>query len=153
MQSEAECGNPNTNDWSFGEHQFDLAVKWFKAGAGSNIIWNLVLDETGLSTGNWHQCSPVVVNSKTGEITYTPYYYCYKHFSHFVQPGAHRVVSQSSWNDQLVFLNPDGQVVIVLANTDKVDHPVALNIDQKQSDVVTLPAHSFNTFTLPAMVH
>ena len=154
MQSEAECGNPNTNDWAFGEKQFGLAVKWFEAGAGSNIIWNLVLDETGLSTAGWHQCSPVVVNSKTGDITYTPYYYCYKHFSHFIQPGAHRVASQSSgWGNQLAFLNPDGTVVLVVANTAKVDYQLAFNIDGKQSEVITLPAHSFNTFTLPAAAH
>src|SRR5207302_7192689 len=50
MQSETECGKPNTNDWAFGEKQYGLAKKWFAAGPSSNIIWNLVLDETGLST-------------------------------------------------------------------------------------------------------
>lgn len=148
MQSEAECGSTNSNDWAFGEKQFGLAEKWFRAGAGSNIIWNLVLDETGVSTAGWHQCSPVVVDSRTKAVTYTPFYYCYKHFSHFVQVGAHLVASESSWRDQVAFVNPDGGVVVVVANMSKTNQPVALNIDGRQSEVVTLPAHSFNTFTL-----
>ena len=47
MQSEAECGSTNSNDWAFAEHQYQLAHKWFGAGAGSNMIWNLVLTKNG----------------------------------------------------------------------------------------------------------
>jgi len=148
MQTEAECGERNTNDWVFGEKQFRLAKKWFGAGASSNIIWNLVLDETGLSTANWAQCSPIVVNSKTNAVTYTPYYYCYKHFSYFVQPGAHVAATQSSWGDEVSFVNPDGQVVVVMGNTGDTDMPVNLYIDGKHAGPVTLPRHSFNTFTV-----
>ena len=148
MQTEAECGKPNTNDWAFGEKQFGLARKWFAAGASANIIWNLVLDETGLSTGNWPQCSPVVVDAHTGKITYTPYFYCYKHFSSFVQPGAHVAATESNWGDRVAFVNPDGEVVVVIGNTAATDQPVRLNIDGAETDAVLLPAHSFNTFTL-----
>ena len=150
MQSEAECGKPNTNDWAFGEKQYQLAKKWFGAGAGSNIIWNLVLDETGLSTGNWPQCSPVVVDSRTGKVVYTPYFYCYKHFSYFVKPGAHVAATESTWGDRMAFVNPDGEVVVVMNNTAATDQPVRLNIDGRESGPVVLPSHSFNTFTLAA---
>ena len=148
MQSEAECGRPNTNDWAFGEKQFGLARKWFAAGAGSNMVWNLVLDETGLSTGNWPQCSPVVVDSREKKVVYTPYFYCYKHFSHFVQPGARVAATESNWNDRVAFVNPDGEVVMVMANTGAKDQPVRLNVDGRESDLAVLPAHSFSTFTL-----
>jgi glucosylceramidase len=148
MQSEAECGSSNSNDWHFGEVQFQLAKKWFGLGASSNIIWNLVLDETGYSTAHWAQCSPIVVNSKTKEVTYTPYYYCYKHFSYFVTPGAHLLTTQSTWGDQLAFVNPDGQVVVVMANSSNVDLPVTLIINGMQAGPVILPSHSFNTFTV-----
>lgn len=148
MQSEAECGKTNSNDWAFGEYQYQLAKKWFGAGASVNTIWNLVLDETGLSTADWAQCSPVVVDTKNKKVIYTPYYYCYKHFSYFVQPGAHVLESQSTWNDRVAFVNPDGEVVVVLDNSANKDFPVALNIDGRQSEVITVPAHSFSTFTL-----
>ena len=150
MQSEAECGDKNTNDWAFGQKQFGLALKWFGAGASSNIVWNLVLDETGHSTANWPQCSPVVVDSHTGKVTYTPFYYCYKHFSYFVEPGAHRIPTESVWGDKIAFVNPDGEVVVVMANSANEALPVRLCVDGRESEAVTLPAHSFNTFTLAA---
>jgi len=150
MQSEAECGKTNSNDWEFGEHQFELARKWFGAGASSNIIWNLVLDETGLSTAHWPQCSPIVVDSQTKKVTYTPYYYCYKHFSYFVQPGAHIIATAGTANDRVAFVNPDGEVVLVLENSQGADRPVTLNVDGMEAGPVVLPAHSFNTFTLAA---
>lgn len=147
MQSEAECGKTNSNDWHFGEYQFQLAKKWFRAGASSNMIWNMVLDETGRSTANWAQCSPIVVNSTTKEVTYTPYYYCYKHFSYFVEPGAHLAATESTWSDEVAFVNPDGNVVLVMANSGDADLPVTLDIDGRQAGPVVLPAHSFDTFT------
>ena len=152
MQSEAECGGTNSNDWAFGEKQFQLAEKWFGVGAGSNIIWNMVLDETGHSTANWAQCSPIVVDSKTKAVTYTPYYYCYKHFSYFVKPGAHMVATETAWMDQgrhqVSFVNPDGEVVVVMSNQAADPKAVTLTIDGKQAGPVVLPGHSFNTFTL-----
>jgi len=147
MQSEAECGSRNSNDWQFGEFQFQLAKKWFSLGASSNIIWNLVLDETGYSTAHWAQCSPIVVNSVTRAVTYTPYYYCYKHFSYFVMPRARLLKTESTWGDQVAFVNPGGQVVLVMANSASTDLPVTLYINGSQAGPVTLPAHSFNTFT------
>jgi glucosylceramidase len=151
MQTEAECGN-HENNWTFAEYQYGLALKWFNSGAGSNIIWNLVLDETGLSTGGWAQCSPVVVNSTTGQVTYTPYFHLYKHFSHFIESGAHLTSSYGSWDDRLAFTNPDGSVVVVLANRTSAAVPVTLNIDGNRSAPITIPAHSFNTFSSPAPV-
>jgi glucosylceramidase len=152
MQTEAECGG-HENDWKFAEYQYSLALKWFNAGARSNIVWNLVLDETGLSTGGWAQCSPVVVDTKNRKVIYTPYFYLYKHFSHYIQPGAHFVATQGTWGDRMAFKNPDGSVVLVVANRANDDLPVTLNVDGKRTTAVTLPAHSFNTFVSPAEKH
>jgi glucosylceramidase len=150
MQSEAECGGTNSNDWAFGVRQFQLAKKWFGAGASSNIIWNMVLDETGHSTAGWAQCSPIVVDSRTGKVTYTPYYYCYKHFSYFVEPGAHIAATAGTKVDRVAFVNPGGEVVLVMENPAASDLPVTLNIDGIQAGPVVLPARSFSTFTLAA---
>lgn len=149
MQTEAECGN-HENNWTFAEYQYGLARKWFGSGASSNILWNLVLDETGLSTGGWAQCSPVVVNSTNGQVTYTPFFHFYKHFSHFIQPGAHIATSFGSWADRVVFVNPDGSVAVVVANRTNSSAKLTLNIDGKRTAPITIPARSFNTFTSPA---
>jgi len=149
IQTEAECGNKE-NDWTFAEYQWGLAMKWFAAGVRANTVWNLVLDETGLSTGGWAQCSPVVVDSKTAQVTFTPYFYLYKHFSHFIEPGAHLAGAAGTWEDRIAFTNPDGGVVVVVVNRSDKDQPLTLNVDGRLSAPVTIPAKSFNTFTLPA---
>lgn len=150
MQTEAECGN-HENDWKFAEYQFGLAMKWFEAGARSNMIWNLVLDETGMSTGGWAQCSPVVIDTKARKVIHTPYFHLYQHFSRFVEPGAHLLATvpekHAAWGDKLAFVNPDGGVVIVVANRSDQEHPLALNIDGRRGAIVRIPARSFNTFT------
>lgn len=149
MQTEAECGN-HENNWGFAEYQFGLAMKWFAAGTSSNMIWNIVLDETGLSTGGWAQCSPVVIDTKKREIIRTPYYHLYQHFSHYIEPGAHLVATEGEWGDRLAFTNPDGSVVVVVANRSDNDYPVTLNIDGRRTDRITIPARSFNTFVSAA---
>lgn len=149
MQTEAECGN-RENNWTFAEYQWGLAAKWFGAGVSANIVWNLVLDQTGLSTGGWAQCSPVVVNSTTAQVTYTPYFYLYKHFSHYIEPGAHLAASAGTWVDQMAFTNPDGSVVIVVANRSDKETPLTLHIDGRRTAPVAIPARSFNTFVMPA---
>lgn len=125
-------------------------MKWFGAGASSNMIWNLVLDETGLSTGGWAQCSPVVIDTKKRTVIHTPYFYLYQHFSHFIEPGAHLARVAGDWGDKLAFVNPDGSVVIVVANRSDKDHPLTLNIDGRRTGLLTIPAKSFNTFIADA---
>jgi hypothetical protein len=83
-------------------------------------------------------------------VTYTPYFYLYKHFSHYIEPGAHLSTSYGTWGDQLAFTNPDGSVVIVVANRSDKDLPLTLNIDGRRTAPVTIPARSFNTFVMPA---
>jgi glucosylceramidase len=110
------------------------------------MIWNLVLDETGHSTAGWAQNSPVVIDTKKREVIRTPYFHLYQHFSHFIEPGAHVVATEGAWGDKLAFVNPDGSVVIVVANRSDNDYPVTFNIDGKRTDRVMVPARSFNTF-------
>ncbi len=149
MQTENECGKTNTNDWPFAIHQFNRAQTWFEAGANSSMIWNLVLDETGLSTAGWAQCSPIVIDQATKKVRYTPYYYCYRHFSSFVKPGAHRISITGSWTARLAFENPDGEIIIVTQNSTAADLSITLSVDGRTIRP-TLPAQSFSTFSFPA---
>ena len=86
----------------------------------------------------------------TAQVTFTPYFYLYKHLSHFVEPGARLAASAGTWDDRIAFKNPDGGVVVVVVNRSDKDQPVTLQIDARRSAPVTIPAKSFNTFTLPA---
>ena len=50
-----------------------------------------------------------------GQITKTPAYYVFRHFSQFVVPGAKRVDATGS--DSIAFKNPDGSIVAVIYNS------------------------------------
>jgi glucosylceramidase len=147
MQTEAECGKTNTNDWVFAQNRFAQVVTYLNSGAESFMIWNLVLDETGLSTARWAQCSPIVVNQSTHEVTYTPYFYAFEHFSSFVKPGSVRVEVASGKRPCEAFVTPDGRVVVVAENTAPTTAAVVLVIAGHRFPT-NLPADSFNTFVL-----
>jgi len=144
MQSETVCGD-HQNDWVYAESQFDLIKTYLEAGVSSYMLWNMVLDETGRSTANWNQCSPVVVNKHTRTITYTPQYYVFKHFSYYVQPGAHLLTLAGNYGDKVAFVNPNGDTILVLKNKSSQDLSVSINFAGEEINP-TLPAHSFNTF-------
>jgi glucosylceramidase len=87
-----------------------------KVGVTSYNAWNMVLDKKGLgidTTRDWKQNALLVADS--GQITQTPTYYVFRHFSQFVDPGAK--VVKSSANDAIAFKNPDNTIVLVMYNS------------------------------------
>jgi glucosylceramidase len=144
MQTETECGN-HENDWTYGEYTWGLMKLYLDRWANSYMQWNMVLDETGLSTGNWAQCSPIVVNKSTKVVTYNSQFYAFKHFTYYVKPNAYRVYSGGNYGDKIAFKNPDGENVLVVRNNSANDLAVAINFNGRKIKP-TIPAHSFNTF-------
>ena len=153
MQTETQCGN-HENDWTYGEGQFRLILQYFRAGVGSYMLWNMVLDENGSnwtpdpSGQGWQQNSPVVIDTAAKTVTYNPQFYAFKHFSFFVQPGAVRVRTGGGLSDKIAFRNPDGTVVLVAQNSGDRARRVRIDFGG-QTARATLAAHSWNTFTLP----
>ena len=122
-------------------------------GNGTNAYqyWNIALQEGGRSRWGWTQNSLVVVDPDTRTFRYTPDYLVLKHVSAFVQPGA-RVLPTwcvAGHDNQLVFRNPDGSVVVVLHNELAEPMPISVLVG---SDVLSLelPAASFSPVVLPA---
>jgi glucosylceramidase len=111
------------------------------------MLWNMVLDETGKSYANWAQCSPVVIDTIHKKVIYTPQFYAFKHFTSYVQPGATRILSSGSYRDQIAFINPNGDVVLVLLNSGDDAMPLSINLDGQEVKP-TLPPHSFNTLVM-----
>lgn len=71
--------------------------------------------------------SLITVNEQDKTWKYTPEYYELKHLSHYVQPGAKRLLLDgSTYEDMLGFVNPDGTVALVMAN--QTGEPQALSI-------------------------
>lgn len=145
MQTENECGN-GENNWKSAEHTWSLIKHYINSGAEAYIYWNFILETPGVSHWGWVQNSMVTINKSTGAVVYTPEFYLMKHLSHYVQPGA-TLLTVSDLSDVLAFKNPDGKVVVVIANTTNSDKKQTLKISENYLDV-TLRANSFNTFAL-----
>jgi glucosylceramidase len=146
MQTESECGD-GSNDWKAAEHTWDLMRSYIGNGVNYYIYWNMVLEESGVSTWGWEQNALVTVNSKTKNVKYTPEFYLMKHFSHFVENGAYRIQISKLGANMLAFQNPDGQIVIVVYNSEDSDQVMRIKIGDKMI-TPKLSSKSFNTFAI-----
>lgn len=146
MQSETLCGG-GENDWKYAEEQFDLMKEFFESGIGSYMLWNMILDEKGENTAPnpWHQNSPIVVHSETGEVIYNPQYHQFRHFSAYIRPLAGRIKTEGSFSDAIAFQNPDGENVLVVKNSSDTGLPVTISFNGSSVSPV-LPPHSISTF-------
>lgn len=145
MQTENECGG-GENNWSSAEHTWSLIKHYINSGAEAYVYWNFLLETPGVSHWGWVQNSMVTINKTTGEVVYTPEFYVMKHLSHFVKPGA-SLLTTSGDSDLLAFKNPDGKIIILIANGSSTDKHQMLKIGDKLLDL-TLKANSFNTLSL-----
>ena len=143
-QTEQECGD-GRNDWRGAMHSWDLMKHYFGSGVQGYFYWNTSLLEGGISTWMWRQNSLVTVDKERKTFRYTPEYYVLRHASHYVRPGAKVLAIQGGYEDALAFLNPDGSIVVIVAN--QKNAPTTVSIDGiKQT--FTLPANSLNTILL-----
>ena len=149
MQTESECGD-GSNDRDAALHTYSLIRTYLAGGAGAYLYWNMVLDQTGLSTWGWAQNSLIGVNRFTREIVYHFEYYVLKHFSACIDPGAHRLHTTGENADVLAFRNPDGSLVVTLANPGFTERSVTITVGDRMSRLV-LKAGSVNTVVLESV--
>jgi glucosylceramidase len=146
MQTESECGD-GSNDWKAAEKTWNLMKSYIGNGVNSYIYWNMVLEESGVSTWGWKQNALITINSKNKNVKYTPEFYLMKHFSHFVENGAYRIQISKVGEDILAFQNPNGQIVIVIYNNKDSDQVMRIKIGDKMI-TPKLSSKSFNTFAI-----
>ena len=171
ISSESECGNGQM-DWRAGEHTFYLLHEYIGRGCDEYYNWNFILCDQGRSAWGWKQNALVQVKKlddltisqsdnstaqSNGQIVngpivkygyrYTPEYYAYKHFSHFVEPGS-TLLAFFPIKDGLqaiIFQRPDGKRVVICGNTNNEAKSISIQLGKRYLNV-TLAAHSFNTF-------
>ncbi len=159
-QTETECGNfywkdgydPERppNDWSYGIYTWSKVKDYFSEGVNAYMLWNMVLDEEGMSIDSqspWPQNAAITVDKNTKEVTYTPMFFAFKHFSYYAQPDA-RYVDIGYQQDAAAFLNPDGSLVIELQNQVEEEKALTINVDGGAITVV-LPGKSWSTLVVP----
>ena len=152
VSSESECGNGQM-DWRAGEHTFFLLHEYIGRGCDEYYNWNFILCDQGRSAWGWKQNALVQVRSANRTYRYTPEYYAYKHFSHFVEPGSTLLAFYPIKDglQAIVFQRPDDKRIIICGNTNNEARALSIEIVNRKSVNrkylnVTLAAHSFNTF-------
>jgi len=140
-------GGPHLGEWSLGERYARSMINDLNGWTVGWIDWNLMLDETGGPNHAGNYCSaPVMIDTRSCEILYQSSYYYIGHFSRYIRPGARRITcnSDSDALETTAFLNPDGQVAVVVLNRTSQVVPFALQFDGL-SGAVESPPHSIAT--------
>jgi glucosylceramidase len=111
----------------------------------------MVLDEEGKSIDSerpWPQNAAIVVDKNTKKVIYTPMFYAFKHFTFFVEPGAQYVTVISKEDNAIAFLNPDGELIIVLQNDEQNPKTLSACFGEYVF-TITLPGMSWSTLVVP----
>jgi glucosylceramidase len=140
-------GGPHLGSWELGERYARSMINDLNRWTVGWIDWNLVLDEVGGPNHVGNYCSaPIIADTRTDTLHYQSSYYYIGHFSRSIRPGAVRILCATT-RDELeatAFLNPDGQVAVVVLNRSEESLPFALKFEGAATVVESL-AHSILT--------
>lgn len=114
------------------------------------IDWNMVLDKQG--GPNWFKnwcVAPVIVDTESDEVYFTPIYYTMSHFSKYIRPGAKRIGLELSDPSLMATAaqNEDGSIILVVLNQDMEPKNFAVSLGDKMTDV-TISAQAIQTIVL-----
>ncbi len=119
------------------------------------IDWNVVLDSKGGPNHVGNFCgAPVMIDTETKEVYYTPVYDVLKHFSTTIRPGdvALRATPvEGVYKDSLYVgatLNQDNEVVVSMLNVTEEAIEFSLQLGEYSARVVA-PGNSIQTIVVP----
>lgn len=143
-------GGPHLGEWGLGERYARSMINDLNRWTVGWIDWNLILDEEGGPNHVGNYCSaPIIIDTRTGEILYQSSYYYIGHLSRYVHPGARRIRATSSLDalETTAFINPDGQIAVIVLNRTTQAFPYELHVDG-QSCALESPARSIATLLI-----
>ena len=147
IQTESECGN-GTFDWGAGAHTFELIHHYLNNGCVTYTNWNSILGGNGRGPFcNWAQNGLLHLDINKGVAYYTPEFYAYKHYSHFIGDGTKILRKTSGQPLVLAAQQPDGTIVVVVGNENSAERQLTFAVDDKYMSV-KVPANSYNTFVI-----
>lgn len=119
----------------------------FKNGISAFYDWNLLLDVKGGPNHVGNFCAAPIMATEDGtDFEKRLTYYYIGHFSRYIEKGAYAigVSSYSSDVEAAAWVNPSGEVVVVLLNRQDKDISVSVGNNGEGCDLV-LKAHSITT--------
>lgn len=116
------------------------------------VDWNIVLDQDGGPNHAGNNCgAPIMIDTTTQEVYYTPIYYVLAQFSRTIRPGDKAVRTRRTLDgldsDALhacATINGDALVSVQLLNTTKEAIAYKLQIAERFAEI-TIPANSVQT--------
>lgn len=145
-------GGANLGRWEHGEHYAHEMIGDFTNWVCGYIDWNIVLDQRGGPNHVGNFCdAPVIVDTNTKEVRYTPAFYYIAQFSKFVHPGARRIASSGgpAGLQSIAFANPDGSLAVVVLNQTAAAASFQL-AGPGGAVACSIPAHAIQTYLRPA---
>ena len=147
IQTESECGN-GSFDWGAGAHTFELIHHYLNNGCVTYTNWNSILGGNGRGPFmNWWQNGLLHLDINKQVAYYTPEFYAYKHYSHFIQRGSKILKKSNSLPLVLAAKQTDGTVAVVVGNESADERALSFAVDNDYMSV-TVPANSYNTFII-----
>ena len=138
------------HDWRLGEFYGKNMINDFNNGLSAWTDWNILVDETGGPNHAGNFCfAPVVADTRTGELYYTPEFYYIGHISKYVKLDARRLgtITNRDYLYSTSFINPNGEMVVVVMNTSEKEIQYNLWIEGKSVSVIS-PANSIQTIVI-----
>lgn len=98
------------------------------------VDWNMVLDKQG--GPNWFKnwcTAPVIVDTASDEVYFTPLYYTMAHFSKFIRPGAVRIGFENPDSTIMVTAaqNPDGSMAVIVFNPGETEKKYSISLQEQ----------------------
>ncbi len=146
MHTEGVCYN-SQNTIKQAYSRFEEVANYINSGVPNYCYWNMILDETKSSGWGWPQNSLVVVDMKSGDVTYTPDYAVMSLFGRFITPGSVRIASKIKSKDVVMTLADDKSVKIFMKNEGEEDMVVACYEGSDLISRAVVPARSISVIT------
>ncbi len=109
-------------------------IEIFRNWSRSYNLWVICLDWQRRPNRGPHHASPtMIVLKEDNTVEYRFDYYMYGQFMKFVRRGAFRIASTPGdrYFNNVAFLNPDGSVVLIVANAENKEKKIAVQCEDK----------------------
>jgi glucosylceramidase len=170
FQNDAFWWNPNATDWAYSvtwqgvdadDHPKYTPVHRYARNIivsldhwlGGWVDWNIVLDRQGGPNHVNNFCgAPIMVDTESGDVYYTPVYWVLAQFSRTIRPGDKAVWTRLERGEGVAdgdlyacaTVNTDGMVAVQVLNTSRKNSVYKLQIGGKYAEVEA-PANSVQT--------